>query len=268
MSKAGVVDAVEGGSMHIALALGKKLRLRPTKIGSGEGAQAYGYGHYLAEAPGVASTYKLAGIDAVNLVDRNGSAINLAMLPQPLQKALNENIGAPDLLSNARRFLANKTNQEYYAEKYGAKSISDAVKTLEDLNAAGVSVRDSGQLYKIDLPDEVVPRMLDWDKPLSQQSESVKKALSVDKRAKDSLYQDVGEYYRALTSRYAANAPAHMSVEQAENWAQQFASQKLHEMGIPGIQYLDAGSRRAGTGTRNFVVFPGNEGLLNILGRE
>ena len=114
----------------------------------------------------------------------------------------------------------------------------------------------------------MIAKMLDWDKPLSQQSESVKKALSADKRAKDSLYQNAAEYYRALTSQYAQNAPLHYSVEQAENFAQQFASQKLREMGIPGIKYLDEGSRSAGKGTRNFVTFPGEEKKMTILERN
>lgn len=35
--------------------------------------------------------------------------------------------------------------------------------------------------------------------------------------------------------------------------------------GIPGIRYLDEASRGAGAGTSNFVVFPGNEGLLKML---
>ncbi|MCA2910128.1 MAG: hypothetical protein IM328_12370 [Microcystis sp. M034S1] len=37
--------------------------------------------------------------------------------------------------------------------------------------------------------------------------------------------------------------------------------------GIPGIRYLDAGSRATG-GTSNFVVFPGEERLLRILERN
>jgi hypothetical protein len=32
-------------------------------------------------------------------------------------------------------------------------------------------------------------------------------------------------------------------------------SQTFLEAGIPGIQYLDQGSRGVGTGTRNFVMF-------------
>lgn len=46
------------------------------------------------------------------------------------------------------------------------------------------------------------------------------------------------------------------------------ASLRLRELGIPGIRYLDGGSRSAGSGSSNYVVFPGNEGLLSILERN
>lgn len=32
--------------------------------------------------------------------------------------------------------------------------------------------------------------------------------------------------------------------------------------------YLDGGSRGAGEGTSNYVIFPGNEGMLSILERN
>ena len=40
-------------------------------------------------------------------------------------------------------------------------------------------------------------------------------------------------------------------------------SHKLREQGIPGIKYLDQGSRGKGDGTRNYVVF--DENLINIV---
>ena len=43
------------------------------------------------------------------------------------------------------------------------------------------------------------------------------------------------------------------------------ASALLQSQGIPGIRYLDGGSRGAGTGTSNFVVF-GDGKMLKILG--
>jgi hypothetical protein len=46
------------------------------------------------------------------------------------------------------------------------------------------------------------------------------------------------------------------------------ASDALRTAGIPGIRYLDAESRAKGEGTRNFVVFPGEEQNLRILERD
>ena len=42
----------------------------------------------------------------------------------------------------------------------------------------------------------------------------------------------------------------------------------LKDRGIPGIRYLDGGSRGAGQGSSNFVVFPGNEDILKIMERN
>jgi hypothetical protein len=41
------------------------------------------------------------------------------------------------------------------------------------------------------------------------------------------------------------------------------ASKAMQEAGIPGIRYLDAGSRGAGDGSRNYVVF--DENIINIV---
>ena len=44
------------------------------------------------------------------------------------------------------------------------------------------------------------------------------------------------------------------------------ASAYLKSLGIPGIKYLDAGSRSSGKGTRNFVVF--DDSIVKILDKE
>jgi hypothetical protein len=46
------------------------------------------------------------------------------------------------------------------------------------------------------------------------------------------------------------------------------ASELLQKAGIPGVRYLDAGSRGTEGGTSNFVVFPGNEHMMTILERN
>jgi hypothetical protein len=231
-----------------------------SKIGTGEGAQAYGHGLYLAESPDVAKSYMGPGTSI-------GGAAFESRLLKLMEKAQDagrygEAGALEDLLVNRNPSMAYS---KYSVENgYSPDTVAQAhatIKQFEDkFNPAG--------LYTVDLPDEKIARMLDYDKPLSQQSESVRKALEADKRAKDSLYQSGGEYYRALMARHAQNAPSHLSVDAAEIAAQAPASQQLRELGIPGIRYLDQGSRTSGKGTSNFVVFPGEEDALTILERK
>jgi hypothetical protein len=47
------------------------------KIGTGEGAQAYGHGLYLAESPEVAQTYKFAGSGPHNAIQANEANFRL-----------------------------------------------------------------------------------------------------------------------------------------------------------------------------------------------
>jgi len=215
-----------------------------SKIGTGEGAQTFGYGIYTAENPAVATSYKLAGVDTVNLMGRDGGSINISALPKPLQKAIEANVGAPDLLGNAERFLANKTNQSFYSEKYGAQSIDDSVKALKDLNAAGVSVRDSGNLYKVDLPDEKIANMLDWDKPMAEQRnliEKMRKALvggdSPLSRVKQFELNDF------LNDKVRMR---NLSPQSIINLKDPKIVERLRQAGIPGVKYFDELSRRPG----------------------
>jgi hypothetical protein len=129
----------------------------------------------------------------------------------------------------------------------------------------------SPSLYKVDLPDEVIAKMLDWDKPLSQQAPEVQKALGemITKPAGSSAMLDDalrsaptktgGMEYKATGGDIYRHFGSGSNVD---------LSAKLRDAGIPGIRYLDGGSRGAGAGTSNFVVFPGNEGLLKILERN
>lgn len=45
----------------------------------------------------------------------------------------------------------------------------------------------------------------------------------------------------------------------------QAAAHDLYEAGIPGIRYLDQGSRTAGHGSHNYVVFPNQDEIIEIL---
>jgi len=261
-----------------------------SKIGTGEGAQAYGHGLYLAESPGVAQGYRNpAGNTAYTIDGKN--AIDAAYADRTLNKPL--------------RYL-----QDFKGDVKAAtqSAIDDGrpeiAQQIQELAASGrMKPAPEGSLYKVDLPDEAIAKMLDWDKPLSQQAPEVQQALEalgvskVDERLnpanwKLSFDERLGGYgaERPLGGLVPLNTADKEIADQklqelalrdyqnsglnaVDQLSSRLGSEKataetLRKAGIPGIRYLDGSSRGAGAGTSNFVVFPGNEGLLSILERN
>ena len=213
-----------------------------SKIGTGEGAQMYGQGIYTAEARPVAEGYAKNVKDMASIKKMNEELSRLSKVMEA------------DSQGGYRKFKSNVGE--------------DAAKRYDELIANRNKVSTSvGNLYKADLPDEMIPKMLDWDKPMNKQDASVKKMIaeSFPSGYINGVYIDpinsplTG---RAMLDQLAMiankrNAPGFRSAETA-----------LRQAGIPGIKYLDEGSRAKGEGTRNFVTFPGEEKNLRILERN
>ena len=215
-------------------------RFDASKIGTGEGAQAYGHGLYLAENPGVAGAYKK------NLSQgRAPLEVNLDGAPFPAPKV---NYSNPDpqqqQLARIRTLLLQEGGDvdRAIARTYGADAAA-----LESFRGR-VSVGDPGFLYKVDLPNDQIAKMLDFDKPLKDQTPEI----------------------QALAKQYGLTDADHLGGDlvAAMNAKRATGANTMRQAGIPGIKYLDATSRGTGKGTRNFVVFPSEEKSLTILERN
>jgi hypothetical protein len=265
-----------------------------SKIGTGEGAQAYGHGIYLAESPDVARTYIPKGRDL--------SGFTLRETGEFIGK---DDPRFPKIADTMDRMVKNG-----YGERFS-----------EQFSTHG------GALYTADLPDEMVDRMLDWDKPLSEQPKVLRALLNADDEWKAyvtqlspkarKLAEDMAvgakpstgdEAYKLFKQLDADNPNAdHNAIYDVirkynprttdRDWIMSMmsgsgapgggvrggggadlyntlgggaeAAQKLRAAGIPGMRYLDAGSQgQGGSGTRNFVVFPGEEKKVKILKRD
>ena len=214
-----------------------------SKIGTGEGAASYGHGIYVAENPDFASIYK---------ADR--SAVGKYLKGQKTGET-----NAQQIAQNTIDIYGDKAEKHLeYVLQANSKSKNPAqLASNEEVKSAlnlikENKVKQSGNLYTVDLPDEKINVMLDWNKPLSEQpkiKEIWGKAHNnqVGHFEKDSGYNGK-ELYRMLED---------MSGGDAEQ-----ASAYLKKLGIPGIKYLGNDE------TRNFVVFPGEEHNLKILKRE
>ena len=208
------------------------------KIGTGEGAQAYGHGIYVAENPNVANQY------AKNVKDLNSIQSYNQRLRQIL-KIMDEDSVYPGAY---RKFKSDKGKKA--AEEY------DAVMEMRDQKSTG-----PGNLYKINLPDEHIEKMIDWDKPLSEQPKNVLSAIKgIEKELPKIPDFDLKKWMDTdpLASTWHNVINRDLGIEQPE------ISSILAKRGIPGIKYLDQDSRNVTEGTRNFVVFPNHEHLLDI----
>jgi hypothetical protein len=86
--------------------------------------------------------------------------------------------------------------------------------------------------------------MLDWYKPLSEQSEHVQKALDFIQGHPDFTNGFKNELKRVRGTNYFDGNDLYSELIKAKSAPE--ISQMLHEAGIKGIKYLDAGSRGAG----------------------
>lgn len=244
-----------------------------SKIGTGEGAQAYGHGIYYAENPDVAKGYQssLSADRGFSFEGKTGltRAEVQDMVNAKYGKGYLDNILRPSGVADSfiDDMVTGVTRAEgAYPKQY--KPGSERAKLYDELRGK-ITHASPGSLYKADLPDEMIDRMLDWDKPFVSQPKSVKELIR-----KSGLYKE----YRENLSNFASPSGTRNQKMRGENFLAYLehklggdiqASEYLQSLGIPGIKYLDAGSRGAGgTGTRNFVVFPGEEKKVRILERK
>lgn len=230
-----------------------------TKIGSGEGNQVYGHGLYVAEAPAVAEGYqkRLAGGADPYTYNWQGKQFEGGVANDPVAHALGLAYHqSPSVARNiAKQGLEGVKAGEPWALEKGADYYKKMYEAAAEIKKKDIKATQ-GALYKIDLPDEKIAAMLDWDKEVP---EPLRQKLS-----------------KTMMERFGSGATAtsgeklYKEIQKSFEWAGSKnpaldASNFLKEHEIPGVRYLDAGSRKKG-GTSNYVVFDPNH--LNILERN
>lgn len=293
-----------------------------SKIGTGEGAQVYGKGLYFAENPDVAKAYHNA------LAERK---LKFAETGDDISPSTLIDMTAPDDVKSRKQYYVEEVLQspgtirreidditamvgrakQAGLDTSGAEATREWLQSLPEFKAAR-----GGALYEVDLPDEHIDRMLDWDAPVNERisSRELHNIVSSDalrtaqvKDLADTLspgMQDELRYvldpkvdprsdafYESMLQLEKVVGPEIFStVYQQRDWADDVlgglvtgkdlartlydaagpdeAARIMHQdWGLPGIKYLDQGSRTGGDdATRNFVVF--DDELVSILERH
>jgi hypothetical protein len=235
-----------------------------SKIGTGEGAQAYGHGLYFAENPKVAEEYQktLSG-DVFKVGDKVFDPSTLGHLNVRNKARSGDLDGAIQKASSIAK-----------SDSPVAKVAQKDLETLERIKQVGGLQKAQGNLYEVNLrwpdareaTDPLGPQhFLDWDKPLSEQPASIRAAVQKTKgmlpaNAMDDLGGDLSLMYgRDVTPQQFLNTYESLTGKVGSG------EEALKSLGIPGIRYLDGMSRGSG-GTSNYVMFDDN--MIEILSRN
>ena len=247
-------------------------RFDSSKIGTGEGAQAYGHGLYFASNEDVAKGYR-------NSLAQGYEGADGSPLPQDIQNAL-EYVG-PQYKSDIKGGLDDAINRmkkqsDFYQSQYDknglsydldAKALYDrAHEKLSSIDPA--SIKPAGSVYQVDINADP-NSFLNWDKPFVGQPPAVQQAINKLWTDKGGVLE--GREYPPFVASSSGDTGKNIHAAIATTYggggkdadAQAAASQALRDAGVPGIKYLDQGSRAAGDGTNNYVLF--DDSMINIL---
>jgi hypothetical protein len=206
-----------------------------SKIGTGEGAQAYGHGLYFAESEPVAKEYR----DKLTAGTYKGDT---GQVFDPFRNLEHLNVRNAAYKSIDNAIDRAKGLLEDEDQSHNADMINRDLAKLMEAKAQNAQPQ-TGRMYEVRInahPDH----FLDWDAPFEKQHANIqnvvrdyanKKGIS-DASLKtwrgEQIYENLGGGKKSKET-----------------------SEMLHNVGIPGIKYFDADSRSYGEGTRNYVVF-------------
>lgn len=250
------------------------------KIGTGEGAQAYGHGMYFAENEAVAKGYRDQLAHIANKPENRITIGDTKLAEYPGFADLPEMTRAK--VNSAFSFHSNKADAlkslDYQAESnpvaqwlphiQGAK---DFIEKLPEKIARGPL--PGGKMYEVNINADP-EHFLDWDKPLAADHPLLDLVRQKSQKILDrpggfgSTRNEAKDAILAAQSGNMTGAGAYKALALGQSKLGNLpkptaATQALREAGIPGIKYLDQGSRGAGEGSRNYVVFDDN--LINIV---
>lgn len=269
-----------------------------SKIGTGEGAQTYGHGIYFAEAEPVAKSYREGlSTPTVEIMGQPQTVPNWGRLsPQPrvIRRLADKRMKMPDatedeIVAAVRADLHGELTS--YRGDEEANAIARQLDILEAAADRGIKTTAGGKMYEVNLNVDPT-HLLDWDKPLSQQSEHVRRVVGAPApvplrdgmplagggRLRIEQDPDVGARYfletggkqfrltRSDLTNLVGSGQEGKSAYQtlsSQLGGDPAASSALREAGIPGLRYFDQFSRGTGQGTSNYVMF--RDDLIDIL---
>ena len=180
-----------------------------SKVGTGEGNQSYGHGMYFGQAKETGETYRkaLSGRTELGEMPSDPAFIHAV-------ESFRE-VGTPITAIPAEM-------------KKAYKSATD-----KDINLA-IQATEKGNLYKVDIPDADIPKMLNWDEKVPEDLRSRISQATLKEFGNGATGTSGEHLYKEIVFEMRRNGSKTPEAD---------ASKWLLNQGIKGIKYQDEGSR-------------------------
>ena len=264
-------------------------------MGKGEGAQAYGWGLYFAESPEVnrsymnqfaqdKTTWKFRKVETgvIEVMQRAlvGSFLPKDALPEAKEDAsdiawsvlgdlVDAAKGSMTVSDIAREVMEEIEINRKYAEEYPQER--EKMVQLEGFLLSLLDHLDEIEArpgmpsnYKVELNVED-SELLVWDRPFSEQSETVKEALAEELAQRIGCAKEVALESLRMEGRRFDGKQIYVGLCEgfSRDWKKGMkkASLALRKFGVKGIRYADGFSRGKAEEeqTYNYVIFDGND---------
>src|SRR5574343_53702 len=204
-------------------------------IGTGEGNQAFGWGLYFAGKKEVADYYS---------------------------KTLGESSVAYDgktLSEDSTDYTAAELLWAQQGDKAGAKDDAGGFENAKAIRAAidrmdFAKIQRGGQLYEVEIPED--SDMLIFDKPITSQPDKVKQILKASGLWKE-LKENLSDYASPSNTRGKLKGENIYAFLAWKLGSEKAASQRLQELGIPGMKYPGGTISGVKSVGHNYVIFSG-----------
>lgn len=146
----------------------------------------------------------------------------------------------------------------------------------ENPAVAKTYAKQSGNLYRVDLPDSAIPQMLDFGAPVASQRQlgpALNKIHEKYPDLKDAFFSSVrnnekGQYlFDVVLQKFARDLKGQgVPPGQVYEQANRMTTNVFRDAGLSGFKYPDKGTAQGQGNTSNFVVF--DDGLLKVMDRQ
>ena len=212
-------------------------------MGTGEGAQAYGWGTYVTDVEGIGRTYATTMRDKL-ISDKHKEN---AIINKLAKKTLESNNGDKEEALNYLRSLLD----EDWSDKKRVKAQIKIIETGRFLPETKVKA----QLYSVDIPDDNRTNYIHWETNTQELADKLNDAyrtmLIKEKGIKE---EDINPDFTPFSKGVSGNTIYNLFAR--ELGGQKQASQFLNSLGFAGISYpAQATTGGRADGARNFVIF-------------